>query len=351
MGLGLFPVDGGIDLRHVDLIAGEQAGKLWHVLTFGDDVLGFFVQRLVTQVATVLDLQAEATDSAQPLYRRRWEDRDVGVFDISELRVQRGGNGRRRLARVLALIERLERGEHDAAVRAVGETVDRQAWEGHRVSHARLFEGDLAHLFDHRFSAIEAGCVGQLSEGHQVLLVLRRHESGRCRGEAQPGHDDQAAIDEQGNAAAADDPADGADVAVAGAVEETVERAEQPATEQALKHFREAVLRCVVFLEQYRCQRRREGQRVERRDHGRDGNGQGELLVELPGKAGDERGGYEHRTQYQGRGNDRPGHFAHGLLRRLQGVQPQADVTLDVFHHDDGVVHHDTDGQHQAEQR
>ncbi|MNE63527.1 hypothetical protein D3C80_1588820 [compost metagenome] len=138
---------------------------------------------------------------------------------------------------------------------------------------------------------------------------------------------------------------------MAGTVEEAVERVEQPATEQALEHFRETVLWRVVLLEQYRGQRWRQGQRVERRDHRRDGNGQGELLVELPGKTGDECRRYEHGAQHQGGGNDRTGHFTHGFLRGFQRFQAQADVTFDVFHHDDGVVHHDTDGQHQAEQR
>ena len=42
------------------------------------------------------------------------------------------------------------------------------------------------------------------------------------------------------------------------------------------------------------------------------------------------------------------------FIARLAAVdrrQPVRDVALDVFHHDDGVVHHDADGQHQAEQR
>ena len=33
-----------------------------------------------------------------------------------------------------------------------------------------------------------------------------------------------------------------------------------------------------------------------------------------------------------------------------RGRQSLADVALDVLHHDDGVVHHDADGEHQAEQ-
>ncbi|MND95720.1 hypothetical protein D3C80_879830 [compost metagenome] len=349
VGLGLFPVDGGIDLRHVDLVAGEQARQFRHVVALGDDVLGFLVQRLVAQVATVFDLQAEAADGAQALYRRWREDRDVGVLDVGELGIQRSSDGRRRLARVLALVERLERGEHDAAVRAVGETVDRQAREGYRVGHARLLQGDFAHALDHRFGAVEAGRVRQLGERHQVLLVLGRHETGRGGREAQVGQAHQAGIHEQGDAAGADDPTHAADVAVGGAVEEAVERGEQPAAQQFFQEPRETVLGRMVVLQQHGCQGRRQGQRVERRDHRGNGDGQGELLVELPGQAGNERCRYEHRAQHQGGGDDRPGHFAHGFLRGFQRLQAQPDVTFDVLHHDDGIVHHDTDGEHQPE--
>lgn len=34
----------------------------------------------------------------------------------------------------------------------------------------------------------------------------------------------------------------------------------------------------------------------------------------------------------------------------LQQGKPLFDITLDVFHHHDGVVHHDADGEHQPEQ-
>ena len=47
------------------------------------------------------------------------------------------------------------------------------------LEHARVLQRDVRHLPDHRIGAIERGAVGQLGEGDQVLLVLRRHESGR----------------------------------------------------------------------------------------------------------------------------------------------------------------------------
>ncbi|MNQ90662.1 hypothetical protein D3C85_1060140 [compost metagenome] len=161
MGLGLLAVDGGIHLRHVDLVAGEHRHgvQLRQLARLGDDVLGLLVQLLVAQVATVLHLQAEAADGAETLYRGRREDGDVGVLDIRELLVQLGGDGTGGHRRVLALIEGLERGEHDAAVRAVGEAVDGQAGEGHGVLHARMLRGDLGHALDHCFGAVQGGGV------------------------------------------------------------------------------------------------------------------------------------------------------------------------------------------------
>ena len=81
----------------------------------------------VAQVATVLNLQAEATDGAEALYRRRREDGEVGLLNLTELAVELGGNGAGRQAFVLAQAEVLERDENDAAVGAIGEAVDRQA--------------------------------------------------------------------------------------------------------------------------------------------------------------------------------------------------------------------------------
>ncbi|MNL11641.1 hypothetical protein D3C87_1324810 [compost metagenome] len=138
---------------------------------------------------------------------------------------------------------------------------------------------------------------------------------------------------------------------MAGTVEETVERTEQPATEDLVEHFGEAVFRCVMAFQQHGGQCWRQGQRVERRNHGRDCNGQGELLVELPGEAGDKRCRNKHRTQHERRRDDRAGHFTHRPFGCFDRCQSEFDVPFDVLHHHDGVVHYDTDCQHQAEQR
>ena len=138
---------------------------------------------------------------------------------------------------------------------------------------------------------------------------------------------------------------------MAGLFKEAVERTEQPAAKHLVQHLGEAVFRRVMAFEQHRGQRWRQGQRVEGRDHRRNGDGQGELLVELPGQTGDERRRHEHRTQHQRRRDDRAGHFTHGALGGFDRGQSELDVSLDVLHHHDRVVHHDTDRQYQAEQR
>ncbi len=97
----------------------------------------------------------------------------------------------------------------------------------HRVLDARLLEGDLAHAPDHRLGAIERRGIGELREAHQILLVLRRHESGRCMCEAEVGERDQAAVNEERDARGAHHAADDAHVARREAREEAVEGAEE----------------------------------------------------------------------------------------------------------------------------
>ena len=97
-------------------------------------------------------------------------------------------------------------------------------------------------------------------------------------------------------------------------------------------------------------QRGRQGQRVDGRDDRRDGDGYRELFVELAGDTTHEGHRNEDGTQDQPDGQNRPRNFTHGLVGSLQRAEAQLDIAFNVFHHDDGIVHHDTDGQDQAEQ-
>ena len=129
------------------------------------------------------------------------------------LLVERGGDGAGGQRLGFALIEGLEGHEHDAGVGAVGEAIDAQARESHRVIDARLLERDLVHAAYHGFGAIERRRIGQLREAHQVLLVLGRNEAGRRAREAEVGERDQSAVYEERDARGAHHAADAADVA------------------------------------------------------------------------------------------------------------------------------------------
>ena len=107
----------------------------------------------------------------------------------------------------------------------------------------------------------------------------------------------------------------------------------------------------VPGLEQQGAECRAQSQGDDAGDHHRYGNGDGELFIHLPGQAAEEAHWHEYRAEHQDDGNDRPGYFFHGLDGRFT----RADLVgshypLDVFDHHNGVVHHDTDGKHHAEQ-
>ena len=79
----------------------------------------------------------------------------------------------------LALVEGLQREEHESGARALHEAVDRHAGKLHGVLDARLLHADVADLLDDLRGAIERCRRRQLREGDQVLLVLRRDEPVR----------------------------------------------------------------------------------------------------------------------------------------------------------------------------
>jgi len=94
-----------------------------------------------------------------------------------------------------------------------------------------------------------------------------------------------------------------------------------------------------VRLQQQGAQRRAEGQRVERRDHGGEGDRQRELPVELPVRPLTNAIGTNTRT-----------HSAIAMIARSLHPSPctslarrhaQLDVALDVFDNDNRVIDHD----------
>jgi hypothetical protein len=122
---------------------------------------------------------------------------------------------------------------------------------------------------------------------------------------------------------------------------------------QAMKSRLEGVVEAPVadrFPEDPGAEHRRQRQGHDGRDgHGR-GQGDPELPEESAGRANHECEGHEDGHERDGGGDHGEGDLAHpvegGLLRRLPGLDPP----VDVLQHHDGVVHHEADGQGEAEQ-
>ena len=102
-------------------------------------------------------------------------------------------------------------------------------------------------------------------------------------------------------------------------------------------------------LEQQRRQRRAQRKRAKCRKQHRHRDGQRELLVNLAADAADECHRNEHRRQNERNRDHRGRHFRHGLHGGVLGTHTVVDMTLYRFHHHDGVVHYDADGEHQSE--
>ena len=133
-------------------------------------------------------------------------------------------------------------------------------------------------------------------------------------------------------------------------VEAAVEEAGEsfPAARDQIPARRRPLL--LMRLQDLRGQRRRQRQRAEAGDRGRHRDGDRELLEELPGDAAEERGRHEHRAQHQRDRDQRAADLLHGLERRIAPAHAVAQMPLDVFDHHDGVVDHDADREHEAEQ-
>src|SRR5262249_39450941 len=183
-----------------------------------------------------------------------------------------------------------------AGIGAVGEAVDRQAWERHGVLDARLLERDLAHAPDHVFRSIEGRGIRQLGEADEILLVLSRHEAAGYGLEEPERQPHESEIDTQHHRLARDNTAYTAAVGTSAEAEYGVEAPEQPA-ERHIHGADQKVLGRVTRLQEQGGQCWRQSERVDGRDNGRDGDRQRELAVELPCQPADEGERGEDRNQ------------------------------------------------------
>ena len=105
-------------------------------------------------------------------------------------------------------------------------------------------------------------------------------------------------------------------------------------------------------LQQQGAQGGRERQGIEAGYDDGHGQREGELAVEDAHRPVHEAHGHEHGRHDQRDGNDGAANLADGRHRCLVGRHLVAMyLDMDGFHHHDGIVHHDADGQHQGKER
>ncbi len=174
----------------------------------------------------------------------------------------------------------------------------------------------------------------------QIAVVFQRN---KARGDAvhqRAGPKEDATQNDEGKQGYADQPFHDTDIA-------------GPHTVDALlKAFQNALGRARAWLEDKRTERRRQGKRVDRRDHHSGGNGDCKLRIQPPGDPGHE--GYRHKDRQQDQScrNNGAGDLAHGFAGGLRRAEPFfGNDAFDIFDHDDCVIDNNPDGQHQRKKR
>ena len=124
------------------------------------------------------------------------------------------------------------------------------------MRHARCVQRQCLHLVDDLGGAVEAGGVRQLGHRDQVLLVLPRDEAAGHAVEQLAGGAEQYDIQQADDDTEAQQLLDQAGIAVGHRIEGTVERCEQPATEQAVDDTGQPVRLAAMRLEQQGGERR-----------------------------------------------------------------------------------------------
>src|SRR5207247_1218670 len=101
---------------------------------------------------------------------------------------------------------------------------------------------------------------------------------------------------------------------------------------EPVKELSERPVALLLWPEQHPGKRRAQRESVKGGEDHRDGDGDGELLVEPSGNARDECRGYKNGRDNQGNTDDRTGELFHGFPRRILGRQAFLDVAVYTFH-------------------
>ena len=319
-----------VDLHHqlrlvegqVDVQEGELARRLGALL----HPFGHIQQQLVVVGGVDDELEGQAFTGTRQRGQVEAEDLQAGYGVEACLHFRQQFH-----LRALPFVPGLEQETADAALHAV-EAVDLEG----RVVLGEVLE-DRLEGFRVLVQVVQVGGLRRAGhhEDHPLVLVGRQfalgeHQQRRNQREDQCG-------EHQHHRAAVQGGSQRAPVAVLQAVEQPVDALGQSG-------------RGAVRAQQMGAHHRREGQRDDAGDDHRAGQGEGELLEQHAGDAGQQADRRIHRRQGDGHRHHRQGDLPRAEQRRLVGRVTFLDMPVDVLHHHDGVVHHQADGQHHGQQ-
>jgi hypothetical protein len=186
---------------------------------------------------------------------------------------------------------------------------------------------------------VEAAALRAVDRHVDAAAVLGGHQFLRQQGEQTAGaerQDQHRQAGDQGGRALAQQAFQRVAIAVLQRVHGLVHPARQPVG--------------AGRLEQLGGHHRRQAQRQQRREAHGGGDGHGQLDEQPADIAGQEHQRREHRDQHDGGGHHREEHLSGAAQGRHGRRLALVDTALDVLDHDDGVVDHQADGQHQGQQ-
>ena len=187
-----------IELRHVDLVAGEHARELRVLVRLADALpASAAYSASEPQIRAVLDVELEAAQRAEAADRRRREHGDVarpGCALNFMFSVLGDGTGRR-APLPLRSSKSVEREEHERGSSGccAKPLIERPA-NCTASAHARLLLCAISPIAAHDcVRAVERGGGRQLHDADEILLVLLRNEARRHDLEHAPGEREQPA--------------------------------------------------------------------------------------------------------------------------------------------------------------
>ncbi len=148
--LGLLAVDVEIELGRLGAEAVEDADEAGLAVGPGRQAVRPGLERVEVHVPGGLHHHPEPARIAQAADRRRGEDEDLGLRDLSPEAVPESGEDRLGgMLRRPTLLERLEDHEHVRVIRAVGVLDERRPRDGDRMGDAGRFHHDLLDRGDY----------------------------------------------------------------------------------------------------------------------------------------------------------------------------------------------------------